>query len=176
MDTSPPWSRTGSPSVTLPPPAGGASTPTPAEFPPAGSHGSNRLPAAPAASESELVVGDPRAAFGYRGLGRHRVSSHLRAAHDKRRAPRGQPPPRRQHRLPSATPQFSAADAAAAKANLCQVFDTSVRGQEGQGGLRVQGNLNLPIVSTGRSTARPLCRMRSRLRCHPKLQLQLVNT
>ncbi len=46
----------------------------------------------------------------------------------------------------SAAPQFSAADATAAKNHLCQVFDVSVRGQEGQGGLRVQGNLNMPVV------------------------------
>ena len=44
------------------------------------------------------------------------------------------------------TPQISAASALAAKDHLCQVFDTSVRGQEGQGGLRVQGNLNLPVA------------------------------
>jgi hypothetical protein len=43
-------------------------------------------------------------------------------------------------------PQFSAAEIAAAKQNLCHVFDASVRGQEGQGGLRVQGNLNVPVV------------------------------
>ncbi|WP_156670999.1 hypothetical protein [Mycobacterium sp. E1214] len=44
------------------------------------------------------------------------------------------------------SPTASAADAAAAKAHLCQVFDTSVRGQQGKGGLRVEGNLNVPIV------------------------------
>lgn len=43
-------------------------------------------------------------------------------------------------------PQQSSADTASAKQNLCQVFDVSVRGQEGQGGLRVQGNLNMPVV------------------------------
>ena len=44
------------------------------------------------------------------------------------------------------TPQFSAAEVEAAKQHLCQVFDVSVRGQEGQGGLRVEGNLNVPMV------------------------------
>jgi hypothetical protein len=45
-----------------------------------------------------------------------------------------------------AAPQFSSAEADAAKQNLCQQFDLSVRGQEGQGGLRVEGNLNEPVV------------------------------
>lgn len=44
------------------------------------------------------------------------------------------------------TPQFSATESGAAKKNLCQVFDASVRGQEGQGGLRVGGQLNIPAV------------------------------
>jgi hypothetical protein len=45
-----------------------------------------------------------------------------------------------------AAPQVSTADADAAKQNLCHVFDVSVRGQEGQGGFRVEGNLNVPVV------------------------------
>ena len=45
-----------------------------------------------------------------------------------------------------AAPQFSQAETDAAKQHVCQVFDVSVRGQEGQGGLRVQGNLNVPVV------------------------------
>jgi hypothetical protein len=44
------------------------------------------------------------------------------------------------------TPQFSPAEADTAKQRLCQVFDVSVRGQEGQGGLRVEGNLNVPVT------------------------------
>lgn len=43
-------------------------------------------------------------------------------------------------------PQFSQAEVSAAKDHLCKVFDLSVRGQEGQGGFRVQGNVNVPIV------------------------------
>ncbi|GAB4686599.1 hypothetical protein MOKP106_47000 [Mycobacterium avium subsp. hominissuis] len=46
----------------------------------------------------------------------------------------------------SPTPQFSQAEVSAAKDHLCKVFDLSVRGQEGQGGFRVQGNVNVPIV------------------------------
>jgi len=52
---------------------------------------------------------------------------------------------------PSATPagpqpQYSPADQAAAKQRLCQVFDISTRGQEGHGGLRVNGQPNIPVV------------------------------
>jgi hypothetical protein len=53
-----------------------------------------------------------------------------------------------QNASPSApvTPQFSAAEVTAAKQRLCQVFDVSVRGQEGKGGFRVEGNLNIPLT------------------------------
>ena len=40
----------------------------------------------------------------------------------------------------------SAAEQAAAKERLCQVFNVSVRGKEGQGGVRVNGELNVPLV------------------------------
>lgn len=43
-------------------------------------------------------------------------------------------------------PHFSVAEVEAAKQNLCQTFDVSVRGQEGQGGLRVEGSLNVSII------------------------------
>jgi hypothetical protein len=43
-------------------------------------------------------------------------------------------------------PQYSAADRAAAKQQLCQAFDASTRGQQGQGGLREAGQANLPLV------------------------------
>jgi hypothetical protein len=45
-----------------------------------------------------------------------------------------------------AAPQFSSNEVDAAKQHLCHVFDVSVRGQEGQGGLRVEGNLNVPVT------------------------------
>ncbi|MCV6969803.1 hypothetical protein [Mycobacterium bohemicum] len=45
------------------------------------------------------------------------------------------------------TPQFSSTAVAGAKENLCHVFDVSVRGQEGQGGVRVAGGgVNAPMV------------------------------
>lgn len=43
-------------------------------------------------------------------------------------------------------PQSTATEAVAAKKNLCQVFDLSVRGQTGQGGLRMEGQLNVSAV------------------------------
>jgi hypothetical protein len=45
-----------------------------------------------------------------------------------------------------ATPQFSPSQVDTAKQHRCLVFDVSVRGQEGQGGLRVEGNLNVPVT------------------------------
>jgi hypothetical protein len=48
---------------------------------------------------------------------------------------------------PTTTAQFSVGEIAAAKDGLCRGFDLSVRGQEGQGGVRVAGgDANLPMV------------------------------
>ncbi|WP_139813848.1 hypothetical protein [Mycobacterium simiae] len=47
---------------------------------------------------------------------------------------------------PTTTPRFSAAETAAAKDHLCHVFDEGVRGQEGKGGFRTDGNTNLPLT------------------------------
>jgi hypothetical protein len=46
----------------------------------------------------------------------------------------------------SPTPQFSASDQAAAKQAVCEVFDVSVRGQQDQGGVRINGQPNLPLM------------------------------
>ena len=46
----------------------------------------------------------------------------------------------------NATPVSSAADQAAAKQQLCRVFEVSVRGKEGQGGVVNNGDLNVPLV------------------------------
>ena len=46
-------------------------------------------------------------------------------------------------------PQYSPADQAAAKQRLCQVFDVSTRGQQGHGGVRNNGELNVPVVLRG---------------------------
>jgi hypothetical protein len=45
-----------------------------------------------------------------------------------------------------ATPQPSSADQAAARQQLCHVFDVSARGQRGQGGVRVSGEVNVELV------------------------------
>lgn len=45
-----------------------------------------------------------------------------------------------------ASPQPSASDQDAAKQRVCRVFDISLRGQEGKGGLVVNGELNIPIM------------------------------
>jgi hypothetical protein len=70
------------------------------------------------------------------------------AVDDHRAASRPASPPQTASPSPApATPQFSSAEADAAKQHLCQVFDLSVRGQEGQGGVRVDGGgVNTPIV------------------------------
>ncbi|MDV3301894.1 hypothetical protein [Mycobacterium avium] len=48
---------------------------------------------------------------------------------------------------PPTTAQFNSAEAVGAKENLCHTFDVSVRGQEGQGGVRVAGGgINEPMV------------------------------
>lgn len=46
----------------------------------------------------------------------------------------------------SSTPQFTAAERDAAKAKLCGVFDKSTRGQQGQGALVQNGQVNVPLV------------------------------
>nr|WP_156770620.1 hypothetical protein [Mycobacterium gordonae] len=56
------------------------------------------------------------------------------------------PPPAASASSPTTAPRFSAGEIANAKSNLCHVFDVSVRGQEGQGGLRVEGKVNMPIA------------------------------
>lgn len=43
------------------------------------------------------------------------------------------------------TPHFSAAEVEAAKQNLCHIFDTSLS-RKGEGGFRVDGNINLPVT------------------------------
>lgn len=43
-------------------------------------------------------------------------------------------------------PQYTAAEQAAAKQSICNVFDVSARGQRGQGGMRINGDVNLQLV------------------------------
>ena len=44
------------------------------------------------------------------------------------------------------TPTYSQAEQAAAKENLCHVFEVSVRGQEGQGGVVMNGEPNIALI------------------------------
>lgn len=67
----------------------------------------------------------------------------LWVSHEKQSAPTASAPTS-QSALPA--PQFSPEAISAAKDHLCLTFDMSVRGQEGQGGLRNQGNLNVPLA------------------------------
>ncbi|MDV3133294.1 hypothetical protein [Mycobacterium sp. 29Ha] len=55
-------------------------------------------------------------------------------------APTATPPPALQ------APQFSTAEQNAAKQQVCQVFDISTEGQKGQGGVRINGEANLPLM------------------------------
>lgn len=47
---------------------------------------------------------------------------------------------------PAPTPTYSQAEQAAAKEKLCHVFEVSVRGQEGQGGVVVNGEPNIGLI------------------------------
>jgi len=47
---------------------------------------------------------------------------------------------------PSPAPTYSQAEQAAAKEKLCHVFEVSVRGQEGQGGIVMNGEPNIPLI------------------------------
>jgi hypothetical protein len=45
-----------------------------------------------------------------------------------------------------AAPQYSAAEQGSAKQSVCQAFDAGERGNAGQGGVVIEGKLNVPIV------------------------------
>lgn len=142
MGNSSPWSRAGAPSVTLPTlPV----PPSPGPMPPPPHSGNPVSPGFPPPPRRR----NPIRLWAVLGLVLAIVISAavgsiitFAAMHN---APAAQPSEAQPTSMPAA-PQPSRTDAATAKAHLCQVFDASVRGQEGQGGLRVQGNLNLPVV------------------------------
>lgn len=135
--TSSPWSREASPSATVPPP-------TPTQPPPGPPHQAQVRPQ-PTRSRFWVwvplalllvvaVSGGVSAAITYFALNGARSSSTTQPS----AAPTSST---------TTTPRFSAAEIANAKGNLCQVFDISVRGQEGQGGVRVAGgDVNLPMA------------------------------
>lgn len=146
METSSsPWSRAGGPSATLPPPPGPATpvvnappgpTPPPVGFPNARMSRRRTWPWAALGLLLAVVV--ISAATGS-------IVTYAAIHNEARSAAEPSSAPSALTSTPTA-PQFNAADTAAAKSHLCQVFDVSVRGQQGQGGMRVDGNLNVPIV------------------------------
>ena len=88
-----------------------------------------------------------------RAVSRGRVDSHLPRDTQRSTAPAPAQPSAAAPSAP-AVPQVSPADAAAAKQNLCQTFDVSVRGQEGKGGVRVAGGgINTPLVLRAMNSA-----------------------
>ena len=149
MDTSSPWSRVGAPSGTLsPPPAPPIPAPLPAPAataPPTGAPLTSVFPQGlkPRRRGWLLVaLGLPLVIVASAATGSLVTFAAMRNATHSAAQPSSAP----SVALSAPTPQVSAADASAARDHLCKVFDTSVRGQEGQGGLREQGNLNLPVV------------------------------
>lgn len=135
-----PWSRAGSPSVTLPPPHGphapqAPSLPFPDGLPPAPPR--PRFSARAALGLLAAIVLSVAITATVTFL----IMRSNAAGHSDTQPPSS---PTATAGAPSLT--ASAADAAAAKSHLCQVFDTSVRGQQGKGGVRVEGNLNVPVV------------------------------
>lgn len=140
--TSSPWSREASPSVTLPAP------PSPPPPVPGPGPGAPRPPHHVARQQNTrrwawavlalLVVvtvsGGVSAAITYVALSgeQSRSSSPTPSV----------PTPS----SPTTTPRYTAAETAAAKDHLCHVFDEGVRGQEGKGGFRTEGNTNLPLT------------------------------
>ena len=149
MDTSSPWSRAGAPSETLPPPPAPpipAPPPAPAAtVPPTGAPLPSVFPQGPKPRRRGwlwVALGLPLAIVVSAATGSIVTFAAMHNATESAAQPSSAPPA-----SPSApTPQASAADVSAAKDHLCQVFDVSVRGEQGKGGLRVEGNLNVPVV------------------------------
>ena len=145
-----PWAREASPSVTLPPPPAptrqGPPLPPPVGTPvPVGFRPPRRPRRWPWAVLALLVAVVVSAAVGS-------TVTYL-ATHGDNAAPAPAQPSAAAPSAP-AVPQVSPGDAAAAKQNLCQVFDVSVRGQEGQGGVRVAGGgINTPLVLRAMNSA-----------------------
>ncbi len=141
--TSSPWSRAGSPSVTLPPPPAPPPTPAPSS-PPVG------LPVPPLSNArparrlrllwialAALAVVVLSAAVGstVTFLSTRNANAGAPGHSSATPAPALAPP----------QPQTSPEEAAAAKQNLCHIVDLSL-GQKSEGGFRVQGNLNVPVT------------------------------
>jgi hypothetical protein len=133
-----PWSKEAPPSAVLPPPPVGvpptASPATPGWVPPAG----GGVPRHRAGAALRLIgVVALAAAVGS-------AVTYLAKGSDQASTPAS---PQTITLSPPTTAQFSSAEIAGAKENLCHTFDMSVRGQEGEGGVRVAGGgINTPMV------------------------------
>jgi hypothetical protein len=148
--TSSPWSREAAPQATTPPyapPPGAPVLPPPmSAMPPAGAPGPQGFrPSQPRRPWAWIALAVLLAVVVAAAVGSTVTYIAMR---NNQAAPVSAP----QTSSPSA-PQLSQAEVDAAKQNLCQQFDVSVRGQEGQGGLRVEGNLNVPVVLRGVNSA-----------------------
>lgn len=140
-----PWSRAGSPSETLPPPPGPSSKPgmptSPgAPFPSAFQQGATPRRRVSARTLLGLLLAIVLSAVVTATITVLLMRSNT-AAQPSGLPSSGPAAPT----STSPTPQFSPAESAAAKQNLCHVFDLS-SGQKGQGGFRVEGNLNIPVT------------------------------
>jgi hypothetical protein len=136
-----PWSKEAPPSAMLPPPAGVPPAEPRAVSVPVEPVGPRRSTLAGGLVRLLVAAGVAAAV----GAAVGSTVSYLAVRSDHAASPPASP----QTVSPSpppVTPQFSLGETAAAKHNLCHVFDVSVRGQEGQGGLRLQGTVNVPVV------------------------------
>ena len=146
MTTTSPWSQQASPHVTVPAPPPGAPTypPAPGSVPPGAPGPAGFRPQRPPRRPWGWIVLALLLAVGV-AAGVGSTVTYVAMRNDRAASTPSSP----QSASPSshlATPQFSTTQADAAKQHLCQVFDTSVRGQQGQGGFRVEGNLNVPLT------------------------------
>jgi hypothetical protein len=146
MTTTSPWSQQASPHVTVPAPPPGAPTypPAPGSVPPGAPGPAGFRPQRPPRRPWGWIVLALLLAVGV-AAGVGSTVTYVALRNDRAASI----PSSHQAASPSSmlsAPQFSTAEVDAAKQNLCQQFDVSVRGQEGQGGLRVEGNLNVPVV------------------------------
>jgi hypothetical protein len=151
MESSSPWARQGSPAATLPGPRAQSMPPTPAQtLPPP-----QAAPQWPALGQPVPPHAPPRRPVSFGKISLTLLSAAVAAAvgsgttllwvaHEKQTAPTAPATSAPQSAMP--TPQFSPKQINDAKTHLCQTFDVSVRGQQGQGGLRGEGNLNVPVT------------------------------
>jgi hypothetical protein len=150
MESSSPWARQGSPAATLPGPRAQSIPPTPAQaLPPP-----QAAPQWPAPGQPVPPPEPPRRPVSFGKISLALLSAAVAAAvssgttllwvaHERQSAP-----PDSVTTPQSSTPaqQFSPEQINDAKTHLCQTFNVSVRGQQGQGGYRVEGKVNVPMT------------------------------